>query len=128
MNGYLGKEKIAGGFNTRDVGYMKNGLLFLEMRRKDIIISGGKNINPIEIENHLIGIDGVDDAAVVGEHDNEWGQKVVAYIVYQSTVIKEDSIKLKLKNKISSYKIPKSFITVDKIPRNELGKIKYDEL
>ena len=128
MNGYLGKEKIVGGFNTRDVGYMKNGLLFLEMRRKDIIISGGKNINPIEIENHLIGIDGVDDAAVVGEHDNEWGQKVVAYIVYQATVIKEDSIKLRLKNKISSYKIPKSFIKVDKIPRNELGKIKYDEL
>ena len=101
----------------------KNG----EIMRKDLIITGGENVNPLEVENSINLIDGITDVAVVGESDKEWGQKVVAYIVmsvpYTSEILNE-----KLKTLLSSYKIPKEYIRVSNIPRNELGKIEYRKI
>ena len=128
MKGYVGFDDADGVHNSKDLGYVNDdNLVFLDIRRKDLIISGGKNINPIEVEDALTSIPGIIDAAVVGKEDEEWGQKVVAYI---NIKYKVSDLKLKaiLKEKLSYYKIPKEFISISFIPRNELGKILYDEL
>ena len=71
-------------------------------------------------------VKGISDAAVIGKVDNEWGQKVVAYIV--SFPIKDELLDRELKKSLSLYKIPKEYIQVPHIPRNELGKIVYEKL
>ena len=71
---------------------------------------------------------GISDVAVVGRDDDEWGQKVMAYVVYKSSPPSNKSIQKELTKHLSSYKIPKEYISVAHIPRNELGKIVYDKL
>ena len=95
------------------------------MRRKDLIVSGGENINPKEIELLLMKIKNIQDCAIVGVPDDKWGQKVVAYICMKD---KNNSISPKeiidyLLIDLSKYKIPKEFVFVDFIPRNEIGKV-----
>jgi len=129
MKGYLGLKETCGVHNSKDLGEVGNdNLVFLNIRRKDLIISGGENINPMEVEEVLISIDNIIDAAVVGEDDDEWGQKVVAYIVTDSASIKDEEIKNILKETLSLFKLPKVFKRVNSIPRNELGKIVYSKL
>ena len=98
----------------------------MDIRRKDLIISGGENVNPIEVEECLMNVEGISDATVVGIDDEEWGQKVKAYIV--STSLKNELLHSELKKSLSPYKIPKEYIQVSHIPRNELGKIVYEKL
>ena len=129
MKGYLGLKETCGVHNSKDLGEVGNdNLVFLNIRRKDLIISGGENINPMEVEEVLISIDNIIDAAVVGEDDDEWGQKVVAYIVTGSASINDEEIKNILKETLSLFKLPKVFKRVNSIPRNELGKIVYSKL
>ena len=75
MKGYFGEEEVQGQHNSHDLGYIKDDLLFLDIRRKDLIVSGGENINPIEVEECLINVDGIIDAVVVGKKDDRWGRK-----------------------------------------------------
>ena len=98
----------------------------MDTRRKDLIVSGGNNINPLEVEEYLMKVDGISDAAVVGKKDDEWGQKITAYIV--SVSLEKALVHRELKKTLSSYKIPKEYIQVSHIPRNELGKIIYEKL
>tara|TARA_Y100000590_G_scaffold31288_1_gene34630 strand:- start:15095 stop:16486 length:1392 start_codon:yes stop_codon:yes gene_type:complete len=128
MKGYFGEEEVQGQHNSHDLGYIKDDLLFLDIRRKDLIVSGGENINPIEVEECLINVDGIIDAVVVGKKDDRWGQKVIAYIVKTSTFKGKKYVQNELKKILSSYKIPKDYISVPQIPRNEIGKINYDKL
>ena len=129
MKGYVGGVEVNGVHNSHDLGMVNNdGLVFLDIRRKDLIISGGENINPIEVEEALVNIDGIIDAAVIGLEDEDWGQKVVAYVEFKSSPLVNELIINKLKYTLSTYKIPKEFISVSSIPRNEIGKIKYDKL
>ena len=128
MDGYLDGLDANGVHDSHDLGRLDGDLLFLDIRRKDLIVSGGKNINPIEIEEQLMNIEGVLDSAVIGKEDEEWGQKVIAFIVIESDGFSELEIKNKLKEKISSHKIPKEFVRLPEIPRNELGKIIYRKL
>ena len=129
MQSYLGSETTNGIHNSHDLGYIEdNGLLFLDIRRKDLIISGGENVNPREIEENLVGLVGILDAAVVGISDNEWGQIVTAYIVVSNNEYSDKIIKLALSKKLANYKIPKKIIRVSSIPRNEIGKIIYSKL
>ena len=129
MKGYVSEEDSGGIHNSHDLGWVDDGdLIFLDIRRKDLIISGGENINPIEVEEALINIKGITDAAVIGIEDEEWGQKVTAFIVQKKDIIETDMIYNKLKKYLSSYKIPKNIIEVPSIPRNELGKIEYNRL
>ena len=129
MKGYIGERNVQDYHNSQDLGYIDHdNLLFLDIRRKDLIVSGGENINPIEIEEELNKIDGIIDSAVIGQNDKEWGQKVIAYIVRIESAISIVQIKEKLKKELSNYKIPKKFIDVSNVPRNELGKIIYDKL
>ena len=75
-----------------------------------------------------MNMDGILDSAVVGEHDEEWGQRVIAYVVFESHELSESVIKNELKKTLSNFKIPKKIINVPLIPRNELGKIVYGKL
>ena len=126
MKGYVCEKETNGIHNSHDVGRLDDNLLYLDIRRKDLIVSGGENINPIEVEEALQKQDGIIDAAVVGMEDAEWGQKVTAYIV--SPPIDNKLLRRELKKSLSAYKIPKEYIQVSHIPRNDLGKIVYEKL
>ena len=127
MKGYVEETETNGIHNSHDLGRINDeNLLFLDIRRKDLIVSGGEKINPLEVEECLMNVRGISDAAVVGKDDDEWGQKVTAYIV--SASIENELLHKELKKSLSSYKIPKEYIHVSNIPRNELGKIVYEKL
>ena len=129
MKSYVGEPETDGSHNSHDLGRVdEDNLIFLDIRRKDLIITGGENVNPIEVEEALLQIAGVTDAAVVGVEDAEWGQKVIAFVVNNESRITNKGLRMKLKEQLSDFKIPKEFITVPIIPRNELGKIEYTKL
>ena len=129
FHGYYKDEKETAkkltpkGFLTGDVGYIdKDGDLFVEARRTDLIITGGENVNPLEVEKALNKIPGISDSCVFALPDKEWGQLAAAAVVLTEDIsIKE--ITEYLKGKIAGYKIPKRFYPVDSIPRSPLGKI-----
>ena len=128
MKGYVGAKETNGTHNSRDIGYLEDDILFLNIRRKDLIVSGGENINPQEVEECLMNVDGIADAAVVGKEDDEWGQKVTAYIVHKSVPLAKELLQRELRKSLAAFKIPKDYIRVPHIPRNELGKIVYEKL
>jgi len=118
-----------GWFNTGDIGHMnRKKQLFIENRRSDMIITGGENVNPVEIENLLNGIKSIKESAVIGVPDKKWGQKVVAFIVTQDDQTDFDLIEKILRNSVRSFKIPKEFILMSALPKTETHKIKKGEL
>ena len=126
MKGYLNKEPIKGAFNTDDIGYVdKDGFLFLLNRRKDIIISGGENIYPKEIEDVLYGMDGILECAVIPVSDPKWGQVPVLCVVTNRS---EEDISQYLLSRLAKYKVPKRMIYFDALPKNSMGKILRQDL
>ena len=126
MKGYLNKEPIKGAFNTDDIGYVdENGFLYLLNRRKDIIISGGENIYPKEIEDVLYGMNGILECAVIPITDSKWGQVPVLCVV---TSHKEQEIIDYLQDRLAKYKVPKRILYFDTLPKNSMGKILRQEL
>ena len=126
MKGYLNKEPIQGAFNTDDIGYVDDdGFLYLLNRRKDIIISGGENIYPKEIEDVLYEMDGILECAVVPMPDSKWGQVPVLCVV---TNCSEDEIREYLLSRLAKYKMPKRMIYFETLPKNSMGKILRQEL
>ena len=121
MKGYLNKEPIQGAFNTDDIGYVdEDGFLYLLNRRKDIIISGGENIYPKEIEDVLYGMDGILECAVIPVSDPKWGQVPVLCVV---TNCSEEDISQYLLSRLAKYKVPKRIVYYDALPKNSMGKI-----
>ena len=126
MKGYLNKEPIKGAFNTDDIGYVdKDGFLYLLNRRKDIIISGGENIYPKEIEDVLYGMKGILECAVIPVSDPKWGQVPVLCVV---TNCSEDDILEYLLSCLAKYKVPKRILYFDALPKNSMGKILRQDL
>lgn len=126
MKGYLNKEPIQGAFNTDDIGYVDDdGFLYLLNRRKDIIISGGENIYPKEIEDVLYGMDGILECAVIPVSDPKWGQVPVLCVV---TDCSEEDILQYLLSRLAKYKVPKRIVYYDALPKNSMGKIVRQEL
>lgn len=126
MKGYLNKEPIAGAFNTDDIGYVDDdGFLYLLNRRKDIIISGGENIYPKEIEDVLYGMKDIKECAVVPIPDSKWGQVPVLCVV---TCHREQEIIDYLQCCLAKYKVPKRIVYYDILPKNSMGKILRQEL
>ena len=126
MKGYLNKEPIKGAFNTDDIGYVdKDGFLYLLNRRKDIIISGGENIYPKEIEDVLYGMKGILECAVIPVSDPKWGQVPVLCVV---TNCSEEDISQYLLSCLAKYKVPKRMIYFDALPKNSMGKILRQDL
>lgn len=135
FDGYLNRDNThyfddKGWFNTGDYGYLnEQNELFIESRRTDLIISGGENISPTEVEHSLKKISGIRDAAVAGLPDKEWGQKVVALITTKDNrQMNSDHIREQLKPLLQAFKIPKLIIRVDHIPRTTTGKIKRSKV
>ncbi len=132
FEGYLNpKETRAvfdkdGWFNTGDFGHLnKNGHLFIDTRKSDKIISGGENVNPIEVESAINKIEGISESAVIGVPDDKWGQKVVAFIVpADEEAPTTDLIASTLKKTLRDYKIPKEFIVVKSLPKTLMKKVK----
>jgi malonyl-CoA/methylmalonyl-CoA synthetase len=112
-----------GWFRTGDVGVRAaDGYITLEGRRSDLIISGGFNIYPREIEELLAEQDGVHEAAVVGVKDAVRGEVPVAYLVCDAAVNLE-ALAQQVRTQLASFKVPRGFVRVDALPRTALGKV-----
>jgi acyl-CoA synthetase (AMP-forming)/AMP-acid ligase II len=130
MKGYWGNKKatsdafVEGWFRSGDAGYLKDGYLYLHDRIKDMIVSGGENIYPAEVENALMQHPAVADGAVIGVPDDRWGEAVKAVVVLKPGVqAAEAEIIGFMRERIAHFKCPKSVDFVDAIPRNPTGKI-----
>ncbi|MEO8399225.1 MAG: o-succinylbenzoate--CoA ligase [Ignavibacteriaceae bacterium] len=136
MKCYLNNKKetnrklINGYYHSGDIGYLdEDGYLFVESRRNDLIISGGENINPYEVENEILKNKSVEEVSIVGLNDVEWGQIAAAAIVIKiGKKINEKNLKESLKKNLAAYKIPKKIIFVDGLPKSTLGKIQKEKL
>lgn len=116
---------------TGDLGYFdEDGYLFLTGRKKEIIIRGGENILPREIEEILYTYPGINEVAVVGQSDEILGEKVVAFVVTEKTKEKDlaEKIKIFAKAKLSPHKVPAEVYIVDKLPRGKTNKIDRNAL
>jgi long-chain acyl-CoA synthetase len=118
---------LEGGFlHTGDVGsFDADGYLTLKDRSKDLIISGGSNIYPREVEEVLLRHDKVREVSVIGRPDREWGEVVVAYVVGQAPPAELDALCL---DAIARFKRPKDYVFVEALPKNNYGKILKTEL
>jgi long-chain acyl-CoA synthetase len=118
---------LRGGFlHTGDVGsFDADGYLTLKDRSKDLIISGGSNIYPREVEEVLLKHGGVREVSVIGRPDREWGEVVVAYVVGEAAPAELDALCL---SAIARFKRPKDYVFVEALPKNNYGKILKTEL
>lgn len=101
----------------------EDGYYYLVGRKKEMMISGGENIFPVEIENWLITHPDVGEAAVVGIPDQHWGEKAVAFIVKKGENVREEDLISFCSRKLARFKIPKHFFFVDELPKTHVGKI-----
>ena len=117
-----------GWFATGDVAFLDgDGFLTISDRVKDIIISGGENIAPAEVESALLGHPNVADVAVVGVPDPQWGEAVKAVIVARGEAPTLEELRSHAASLLARYKLPRVLEVVDVLPRNALGKVlKYE--
>ena len=122
--------ETGGWFKSGDVGYLdSDGFLFISDRLKDMIISGGENIYPAEIEKLLMELPEVGTAAIFGVPDEKWGEVPWGAIVLMpGAQISEDALREHLTGKLAKYKIPKKYFFVDELPRTASGKVKKNDL
>lgn len=119
------KVERNGLINLGDIGYLdKEGYLFVCDRNSDLVISGGVNIYPAEIEHQILQYSGVADCAVLGIPDNEFGEALLAYIQpYENTELQVGHLREWLGNRLAKYKIPKQLLIKHDLPRDDNGKI-----
>jgi O-succinylbenzoic acid--CoA ligase len=123
------KNKLVNGiYLTGDIGYKDSeGYLYLVNRRSDLIVTGGENVNPAEVEEIIMKFPKVKDVCVFGIDDIKWGQKVTASIVSTSSQkFSLNDLRNFLKDKLASFKIPKEIYFVDELPKTELGKVRRE--
>ena len=137
MTGYLDNPEgtreafwDGGWVRSGDIGFFDaNDYLFIVDRLKDLIITGGENVFPREVEEALYAFADVEECAVVGFPDKEWGERVAAFIVAKSgKTIVPDEVKSFLKSRLSSFKVPKEYVIVKEMPKSAAGKILKREL
>ena len=128
FEGYTGggdKARIQGLMSIGDVGHFdENGRLFVEGRDDDMIVSGGENVFPIEIENLLADHDDIYEVAVIGVPDEEFGQRLEAFVVTKpGRTLSEDAVKDYVRANLARYKVPRAVVFLDELPRNPTGKV-----
>jgi len=128
MSGYINREPIHGDFNTDDMGYVdEDGFLYILNRRTDLIISGGENIYPKEIEDTVYAMQGVKECAVIPVADTKWGQVPALFVAFDDIDALGADLKMivrdYLSSKLAKYKVPKYITIMDALPRNGTGKI-----
>lgn len=111
-----------GFYDTGDLGELRHGRLFVHVRRDDLIVTGGENVYPAEVEQALMRVDDVEAACVVGVPDDTWGQRVTAIVVSRSP-IDERAVIERLRDDVAAFKIPRTIVRVDALPTNAVGKI-----
>ncbi|MFZ5748452.1 MAG: long-chain-fatty-acid--CoA ligase [Pseudomonadota bacterium] len=123
-------ETIRNGWlRTGDAGYLDDeGYLFIRDRVKDMIVSGGENIYPVEVENAIQSHPHVADVAVIGIPHERWGETVLALVVPSQETADADAVLAHCRERIAGYKCPRALHFVDSIPRNAAGKILRREL
>ena len=133
FEGYTGggsKEVVAGMMSTGDIGHVdEHGRLFVDGRDDDMIVSGGENVFPAEVEDLLGSYDGVQEVAVVGVDDDDYGKRLRAYVVTSSGAkLDEQTLKDHVKSNLARYKVPREIVFIDEMPRNPAGKVVKREL
>ncbi len=101
----------------------QNGYYFIVGRKKDMIISGGENIYPIEVEQIILSHPNVEEAAVIGVKDDKWGEIVRAFIVANSLDVTKEDILKHCKGRLAPYKLPKQIHFIKELPKTDIGKI-----
>jgi fatty-acyl-CoA synthase len=133
FEGYTdGNDKVRIGdlMSTGDVGHFdEDGRLFVDGRDDDMIVSGGENVFPAEVEDLLSGHDAVAECAVFGVDDEEFGQRLKAVVVKRDGAsLSEDDVKKYVKSNLAGYKVPRDVEFVDELPRTSTGKVLKREL
>ena len=114
--------------STGDVGrFDEDGRLYVEGRDDEMIVSGGENVFPKEVEDSLMRHDAVVEVAAVGVDDHEFGKRLRAYVVVRGSV-SEDELKAHVKDNLARFKVPREIVFIDELPRNATGKVLKREL
>jgi len=131
FEGYTGggnKDEIDGLLSSGDVGHFdEQGRLFIDGRDDDMIVSGGENVFPAEVEELLMGHENVADVAVFGVDDEQYGQRLKAVVV-KNGALSEDDVKRYVKTNLAGYKAPRDVEFRDELPRTSTGKVLKREL
>ena len=130
MTGYIDKEPIDGDLNTDDIGYVdEDGFVYILNRRKDLIISGGENIYPKELEDLVYTLPSVKECAIVPLPDPKWGQVPALFVAFHDgESMIADAILSFMTKSLAKYKVPKYVKILPALPRNGTGKIVRNEL
>jgi fatty-acyl-CoA synthase len=133
MEGYTGggnKESIDGLLSSGDVGHIdEDGRLFVDGRDDEMIVSGGENVFPREVEDCLSDLEGISEVAVIGVEDEQFGQRLAAFVVLEEGVsLSEADLGAHVKANLASYKTPREVEFMDELPRNATGKVLKREL
>jgi acyl-CoA synthetase (AMP-forming)/AMP-acid ligase II len=133
FEGYTGgetKEQIKGLISSGDVGHFDDrGRLFIDGRDDEMIVSGGENVFPAEVEELLAGHDAIAEAAVIGVEDEKFGQRLKAFVVVRDGKrLSEDEVKAYVRDNLARYKAPRDVVFMDELPRNPTGKVLKREL
>jgi long-chain acyl-CoA synthetase len=132
MTGYFNREEASekamhkGWYHSGDIGYLdEDGYLWVKDRVDDMIISGGENIYPREVEDVLHAHEGVLDVAIVGQPDDRWGESVTAFVVKKDSGVTDEELDkwCKDSDSLANYKRPRKYVFVEELPRNASGKI-----
>jgi len=125
-----GKQIIDGLLSSGDVGYFdEHGLLYVSGRDDEMIVSGGENVFPAEVEDLISGHPEVVEATALGVEDKEWGHRLRAFVVKtDGASISEDDIKTYVRDHLARYKVPREVVFLDELPRNPTGKVLKREL
>ena len=127
FDGYTGggtKAMINGLMSSGDVGHFEGDLLFVDGRDDEMIVSGGENVFPREVEDLLADYPGVDEVAIIGVPDDQFGQRLKAFVVpHDGRSLTEDELKDHVKGHLARYKVPREVEFMDELPRNATGKV-----
>jgi fatty-acyl-CoA synthase len=133
FDGYTGgggKEIVGGLMSTGDVGHFDaDGRLFVDGRDDEMIVSGGENVFPREVEDLLADHEAIEEAAVVGVPDDEFGQRLRAFVVLRDGAeLTEQQVQAHVKANLARFKVPREVVFLDELPRNATGKVLKREL
>jgi fatty-acyl-CoA synthase len=125
-----GKQSVGGLLSSGDVGHFDaEGRLFIDGRDDEMIVSGGENVFPREVEDLLHDHDAVDEVAVIGVNDEQFGQRLRAFVVRsRDAQAGEEELKDYVKANLARYKVPREIVFLDELPRNATGKVVKREL
>jgi fatty-acyl-CoA synthase len=120
-----GTKRSSTACSSGDTGHFdETGLWFVDGRDDDMIVSGGENVFPLEVENLLADHPGVVEAAVVGVDDADFGKRLAAFVVGRTeSDLDADELKSYVRARLARHKIPRDVVFIDALPRNETGKV-----